>query len=468
MIQVEIIKKTSKPVVVSQPKRTVEVESGANMAPHALRNHTDVEVATVVDGQMLRYEKNTWENFTPNWLTQSEAAITYEVKSAKGQANGYASLDGGGKIPASQLPNSVMELQGGWDASTNTPELVDGVGNPGDVYEVTTPGVVDFGSGPIVFNMGDWAVYGADNLWYKSLNSNEVTSVHGRTGTVMAVADDYTLYYLRHDTAAQGLSSQNKVNAQTNLGLVYADGAVLFAGVNGLIASDSAAFKYHYLTGNLSIGNSVDSGYKLDITGDAQISGFWYLNALRTRANNHTITIRTATSGVGVNILPTGGTASSMSLLRLNHSSGTSQSFNNIQNSIEIAPFINHSNATIGNGIVRAVYVNPDINAVSQYRAIEWTHAAVHGWGLYGAGSAKNYLNGALLLGSDVVSPCAILKATSTTQGWLPPSMSGIQAEDIDSLEEGLFLYVHNGNGLEITSKGWWGWNGSNWEKFNN
>lgn len=110
----------------------------------------------------------------------------------KGAPNGVATLDGGGKIPASQLPNSVMELQGEWNASTNTPTLIDGTGNPGDVWEVTTAGTQDLGSGPITFAVGDWAVYGADNIWYKSANSNEVTSVFGRTGTVTAQSGDYT------------------------------------------------------------------------------------------------------------------------------------------------------------------------------------------------------------------------------------------------------------------------------------
>lgn len=108
------------------------------------------------------------------------------------QPNGVATLDGGGKIPASQLPNVVMTLEGEWNASTNTPVLQDGVGDPGMIYEVTTAGTQNLGSGNITFAVGDWVVYGADGLWYKSLNSNEVTSVFGRTGTVIAQTGDYT------------------------------------------------------------------------------------------------------------------------------------------------------------------------------------------------------------------------------------------------------------------------------------
>ena len=63
-----------------------------------------------------------------NILTDSGAGI--------GSANGVATLDGSGKIPASQLPNSVMEFKGVWSASLNSPTLVNGTGNAGDVYEV--------------------------------------------------------------------------------------------------------------------------------------------------------------------------------------------------------------------------------------------------------------------------------------------------------------------------------------------
>lgn len=107
----------------------------------------------------------------------------------KGAANGVATLDPGGKIPASQLPSTVMTLEGEWDASTNTPTLANGSGDPGQVYETTVAGTANFGAGPISFNVGDWVVYGANGVWYKSLNSNEVTSVNGLTGAVVLTTD---------------------------------------------------------------------------------------------------------------------------------------------------------------------------------------------------------------------------------------------------------------------------------------
>lgn len=118
-----------------------------------------------------------------NAVTSAKVDSSVEITANKGIANGYASLDSGGKVPAAQLPNSVMEYLGTWAASTNTPTLVDGVGNAGDVYIASDAGTVNFGSGPITFAAGDWVIY-SGTVWQKSINSNAVASVNGMTGAV--------------------------------------------------------------------------------------------------------------------------------------------------------------------------------------------------------------------------------------------------------------------------------------------
>jgi hypothetical protein len=92
-------------------------------------------------------------------------------------ANGVPKLDENGKILVSQLPNSVMEFKGVWNAATNTPTLADGTGNAGDVYLCNVAGTVNFGSGPIAFAVGDYAVY-TGTVWARS---------SGATGTVTSV-----------------------------------------------------------------------------------------------------------------------------------------------------------------------------------------------------------------------------------------------------------------------------------------
>lgn len=91
--------------------------------------------------------------------------------SEKGQPNGYASLDGSGRVPASQLSLSAMEYLGQWDASSNTPTLSDGTGSTGDMYRVSVAGTQDLGSGSLTFNVGDYAIHNG-STWEVADNSD--------------------------------------------------------------------------------------------------------------------------------------------------------------------------------------------------------------------------------------------------------------------------------------------------------
>lgn len=100
-----------------------------------------------------------------------------------GSANGVATLDSGGHIPLSQLPATLVEYLGTWNANTNTPTLANGTGTSGQFYIVSTAGSTDFGAGPIAFNVGDWVLYNG-TIWERAVQSNVVQSVNGSTGVV--------------------------------------------------------------------------------------------------------------------------------------------------------------------------------------------------------------------------------------------------------------------------------------------
>ena len=111
----------------------------------------------------------------------------------KGANSGVATLDSGGKIPLTQLPDSILgqvTYMGTWNAATNSPTLA----NPpatttlGDYYIVTTGGT--FAS--ISFAVGDWIISNGADGWAKVDNTDAVASVFGRTGTVTATNGDYT------------------------------------------------------------------------------------------------------------------------------------------------------------------------------------------------------------------------------------------------------------------------------------
>jgi len=126
-----------------------------------------------------------------------------------GANSGIATLDGGGKIPVSQLPSSVMTYEGTWNANTNSPTLADGTGDAGMVYLVSVAGSQNLGSGSITFAVGDWVVYNG-SIWEKSTNSNAVVSVNSQTGVVVLDTDDIsegTAKYFTDERAQDAVGS---------------------------------------------------------------------------------------------------------------------------------------------------------------------------------------------------------------------------------------------------------------------
>ena len=135
-----------------------------------------------------------WDKSTGISITESQISDlkTYIQSSEKGANSGVATLDSGGKIPAGQLPSTVMEFKGTWNATTNTPSLADGTGDAGDIYLTSVAGTQDLGSGDIAFAEGDWVVYNG-TVWQKSINSNAVVSVNGQQGVVVLNKSDIGL-----------------------------------------------------------------------------------------------------------------------------------------------------------------------------------------------------------------------------------------------------------------------------------
>ena len=116
----------------------------------------------------------------------------YQLESEKGAANGYASLDGSGQVPVSQLGNVAggLSYQGTWNAATNTPTITSGVGTNGHYYRVAVAGTTSI-DGIADWGVGDWIIFNG-TAWEKIDNSEAVSSVFGRTGAVTAQTGDYT------------------------------------------------------------------------------------------------------------------------------------------------------------------------------------------------------------------------------------------------------------------------------------
>lgn len=114
-----------------------------------------------------------------------------ESTANKGQASGYAELDGSGKVPTAQLPDAVLgavTYKGTWAAASALTAASSG--NKGWYYVVNANGSYNQ-DGINDWKVGDWAISNG-TVWQKIDNTDAVTSVFGRQGIVTAQSGDYT------------------------------------------------------------------------------------------------------------------------------------------------------------------------------------------------------------------------------------------------------------------------------------
>lgn len=161
-------------------------EVGSPVDGNVYYNTTTDKVRSYIDG--------AWTNEADEVFVQAGLDLKQDL-SEKDQANGYAGLDGGGKLSVSTLPTSVMEFQGVWNANTNTPTLIDGTGDSGDTFRTSVAGTQDLGSGSQDFEVGDWVTY-SGAIWERSDFSGAATVISDLTDVdTTGVADGEVLTF---------------------------------------------------------------------------------------------------------------------------------------------------------------------------------------------------------------------------------------------------------------------------------
>lgn len=128
------------------------------------------------------------------------------ITAVRGVANGIAGLDSNGKVPVSQLNFAGVHFVGTWNANTNTPTIVSGVGTSGAYYVVSTAGTTTI-DGISDWVASDWIVFNG-TIWQKSDHTDAVSSVAGKQGAVTLVASDITNF-------AAAVSANTDVSAST-------------------------------------------------------------------------------------------------------------------------------------------------------------------------------------------------------------------------------------------------------------
>lgn len=178
-----------------------------------------------------------------------------------GAALGVATLDAGGKVPTSQIPQmGDLNYQGTWNASTNTPTLTSSAGTKGFYYVVSVAGSTNL-NGITDWKVGDWAVFNG-SVWEKIDNTDAVTSVNGFTGTVVLTASDVGATPATSGTSIlYGNGTGGTSNVTIGSGVAFVGGTLSATGSGGDVvgpasATDNAIARFDTTTGKL-IQNSV-------------------------------------------------------------------------------------------------------------------------------------------------------------------------------------------------------------------
>ncbi len=153
--------------------------------------------------------------------------IGAEAAANRGIAGGYASLDGSGKVPSSQLPAALlgsMNFAGTWNANTNTPTLASSTGTLGSYYLVSVAGSTTL-DGISSWSVGDNIVF-TGSVWEKVVPATAaVTSVNGDVGDVLVTPASIGAAETDHDQSADTITSGTLPIARGGTGADNASGA---------------------------------------------------------------------------------------------------------------------------------------------------------------------------------------------------------------------------------------------------
>jgi hypothetical protein len=258
--------------------------------------------------------------------------------------NGIPQLDGSGKILVSQLPNSVMEYKGTWNAATNTPTLVNGTGNQGDVYLCNVAGTVDFGAGPIVFFVGDQVIY-SGTIWQRA---------SGASGTVTSVA------VTESGDALTITGSPITTSGTINIGFAGTSGQYI-NGAGGLTSFPSLTgfVPYTGATANLDLGTfNLTADVITGATGSfASSGGSNTFDINHSSGSGIALNITKGGNGEGLYINKTSGSGNAATIIgtlnatTLVKSGGTSSQFLKADGSVDASAYITLTSLSAGAGI---------------------------------------------------------------------------------------------------------------------
>ena len=267
-------------------------------------------------------------------------------------------------------------------------------------------------TGQVAFGSATNTISGTNNLFWDNANGRLSIGTNSTTNNLEVVGTS--------SISSIGLTSGTK-NGYVRL---FGAASLFSIGHTGndqmTLETNSNARIFIFGGGNVLVGSTgVDTGQRFQVQGTTLLNG---VTSILSIAGNSTIA-ESATFNADINdFVITGGRGNNQagSLIVSTTISNFSTNFSGTKHLINIAGNFAPGASATGNvsllginsiinypvgatGIQRSIYVNPTLTRVTDYRSIEWSNNT--GWGLYGAGTALNYLGGTL--GIKTTSPYA-------------------------------------------------------------
>ena len=239
----------------------------------------------------------------------------YQVTSAKGQANGYASLDSSGLVPSSQLPSYVDDVV----EAANFAALP-GTGETSKIYVALDNGKIYRWSGSAYVEISaspgstDSVTEGSTNLYFTTQRArNAFSASTGITITNGAIATTITQYT---DSAARsaisagtGISYNNSTGVISSTITQYADSNARSA-ISVTDAGGDGSASYNSSTGVITYTGPGTADYRAAFTAGTGITITSGVIASTVTDTNTTYSISAETATGGVNLRLTGSDSS--------------------------------------------------------------------------------------------------------------------------------------------------------------
>jgi len=398
---------------------------------------------------------------------------------------------GGGDVTQSALDDTSSALNSRISAKQNT--LVSGT-NIKTINSTTL-----LGSGNLPINVG--VVYRTDSIRLYVIGGTD-TIVFGYAVRGLTYASDTLSWYEGGTRYAEyigggggggSLSGLTAATATNNIqndnfkqewkwdSLANNTGLKLSSTSGGLLNTVNKLFECELTGAMTASGSSSYAGYFKNTQTVGSGIGLYAegpTTAINAVGNINTSTGLYINSNFGIFNSVGGSTVKAASSLRLNLRGDNLVNFQNIDGDVNYASINNITNnvrqSLLFNGVYSGglFYCSATTSAMVERSSDKLIFSANSGLTANTSFTPNNIMtvygtNSNVGIGTTTPVASAILDLTSTTKGFLPPRMTATQASAISSPAQGLMLFVTDTDGT-FTSVGWWGYNGSTWEKLNN